>query len=213
MKIIDHKSRLCNNCHKKITDFTKQEFSTPQKNVCGYFSLHQVHKIHRKLFHHQFSTLSLSLLSLLSIAISPQNLIAQNTIEKSESKNNFAGNIKIAGIIKDRLNNEPIPSVSVVAKHQENFVAGVVTDLHGKFSLTIDTSKNKLDQLQIIFSSVGYKQDTFQKINLSKELLNKEVTISLDAILHLPVIESIHYRTTGLIEIEPMQKESTPQKE
>lgn len=170
MKIIDHKSRLCTNCNKKITDFTDQEISTPEKIVCGYFSLHQVHKIHRTLVHHKFSTLSLSFLSLLSIAISPQNLIAQKTIEKSESKTNFPGIIKIAGIIKDRLNNEPISSVNVIAKNKENFVAGVVTDLHGKFSLTIDTTKNKLDQLQIIFSSVGYKQDTLQKINLSKEL-------------------------------------------
>lgn len=60
---------------------------------------------------------------------------------------------------------------------------------------------------------MGYKQDTLQKLNLSKELLNKEVTISLDAILNLPIIESIHYRTTGLIEIKPMQNESTPKKE
>lgn len=147
MKMINHKSRLCTNCNKEIIDFTNQEISNTEKIICGYFSLYQVHKIHKTLFHNKLSTLSLSLLSLLSIAISPKSLIAQHTIEKPESKNNFAGNIKISGIIKDRLNNEPIPSVNVIVKHKENVLTGVVADLNGKFSLTIDTTKNKLDQL------------------------------------------------------------------
>lgn len=206
MKVIDNNSRLCSHCDREIRDFSSQDKSVAETIYCGHFSLKQIHKVERQFFQNSFSVLTLSVLSLLGVTAIPEQAIGQTTIEQTKSDNNLQGKVKISGLVKDKVNNEPIPSVSVIVKYGDNFINGVITDFNGNFSLTIDTTRLKLDQLQIVFSSIGYKQDTLRTVNLTKDLLNKEVTISLEAILNLPEIEIINYRLTGLIEIEPTNK-------
>lgn len=212
MTPVDSDSRLCTQCNKKIIDFSTQKISDPQKIHCGHFSLKQIKKIQRQITLKRFSVLTLSFFSLLGVVAPAEQALGQTKTEQSDTTKKSHGNITIYGVIKDKLNNMPLPFVDVVVKSGDTFLKGTMTTFNGEFSLSIDTTTIKLDQMQLVFSYAGDKQDTLNSIKLSKELIKKEITISLETVINLPEIEIINFHLTGLIDSEPIDKKNEPKK-
>jgi len=212
MTNLNNSTRHCSLCDKNIVDFSaKQDFDS-NKIYCGHFSLGQVSNIQRQLTIKNVSVLTISLLSLLGVSVVSQPLLGQNPVEKAVLTQQKENSVKLNGLVKDKETNEPIPFASVIAKTSDTILTKTQTDFDGKFSLTIDTSLIKLDQIQVLFSCVGYKEDRVRTVNIPIELLDKEVTISLEALIILPVNDTIKYRLIGLIDIEPTDKKNEPKK-
>ncbi len=212
MAKLDNSTRHCSLCDKNIVDFsTKQDFDS-NKIHCGHFSLGQVNSVQRQLTIKNVGALTLSLLSLLGVTVVPQQIHGQTPVTKTVLTQQKENRIKLSGLVKDKETNEPLPLVYVIANTSDSVLTTTQTDFDGKFTLIIDTSFIKLDQIQMVFSYVGYSQDSIRTVNIPKDLLDKEITISLEALINLPEIEIIEYRLTGLIDIEPTDKKNEPKK-
>lgn len=213
MSKIDDMTNYCSFCDKNIIDYSGQQILEPQKIYCGRFSLAQVSSVQREFTMKKLSPLTLTLLSVIGATIEPQDIQGQTQTITKEIVNQKNDKVRLSGIVKDKTTNEPLLSVSVVVKSSNDILAGTVTDFDGIFSLTFDTTTNKLENIEVIFSYTGYKQDTLRVVSIPKDLLDKEVTISLEAALNIEnEVIPTNYRTVGLISIEPTQNKDEKKK-
>ena len=212
MKKLDDLTRHCSHCDKNIFDFTAQPKFDTNKIYCGHFSLPQVNSIQRHLTINSMGALTFSLLSLLGATMIPQQSNGQNQPRDSVANIHRAGKVKLSGLVKDKKANEGIPFAGVTAKTADSILACTVTDLDGRFILLIDASTIALDQIQVVFSSVGYQKDTLRSVSIPKDLLGKETTISLDAALDLNPANSVQFIMTGLIDIKQYDEKKNKEK-
>jgi hypothetical protein len=207
MKLLNDTTRYCSHCDKDISDFSLKDNFDTREIYCGHFSLSQVNSIQRHFTIRNVSALTFSLLSLLGAMAVPQQSNGQSQTKHSLASNPKGGKIKLSGLVKEKNTNEGIPFAVITAKTTDSIVAQTVTDIDGKFVLAIDTSLITLDKIQIEFECVGYNQDTLRIAEIPKDLLKKEITISLEAGLPLNLNDSLQYYLTGRIDVGKWDKE------
>lgn len=202
MSELDDMTKYCSFCDKNIIDYSGQEILEPEKIYCGLFSLAQVSSVQRQFTMKTLSPFTLTLLSAIGATIEPQNIQGQTQTITKEIVNQKNDKVRLSGIVKDKTTNEPLFSIGVVVKSSNAILASTVTDFDGLFSLTFDTTTYKLENIEVIFSYIGYKQDTLRVVSIPKDLLNKEITISLEAALNFSEVVIPPHYVKGLISVE-----------
>lgn len=206
MSKLDDLTRFCSVCNKNIKDYSRQVNLESEKIHCGRFSLSQISSIHREFSMKILNPLTLTLLSVIGATINPQEVLGQDNPVIKEVTNQKTGKIKLSGLVRDKRNNDPLPFAYVTAKISDKIIEHTQTNLDGQFEMTIDTTIYKLDKIEVIFSYPGYKNDTLKSMTITKDLLCKDVTISLDAALNFDIEVSDFMSTTGLITIDSTTK-------
>ncbi len=74
------------------------------------------------------------------------------------------GKIRITGVVKDSVTNEPEPFVSVTLNKDGKMIAGCATNLNGEFVLEIPRG-----QYNMIVSAIGFKKYE-KKLNITEDL-------------------------------------------
>ncbi len=207
MSKLDDLTRYCSVCNKNITDYSRQENLESEKIHCGRFSLSQISSIHREFPMKIMTPLTLSLLSVIGATINPQEVLGQDTPMIKEVMNQKTGKIRLFGLVRDKRNNEPLPFVFVTAKISDKIIEQTQTNIDGQFEMTIDTTINKLNKVEVKFSYPGYKNDTLKAMTITKDLLCREVTISLDAAFNFDIEATPQLLiTTGYVTIDSTGK-------
>lgn len=208
---LDQSTRFCSQCSKNIVDYSKAK-QPVAKSECGRFSLSQLDSLRRQFTFRNLSSVAMSMLSVLGATVVTNELHGQESAEQVWQSQQQLGKVKLAGIIKDKETNQLMPQTKVAVLQGESVISRAVTDEEGKFSLEIETHASKLEDLKIVFSQVGYQNDTIQSFVLPHELINREVVVSIDAMLELEPIEIVgkkqksdQYTITGLVRRSPQK--------
>lgn len=195
----NERGKFCDACQKNVIDFTRLSDNEIVKiieqtdgNMCGRFSKLQ---LGREIYfekQHVFFPLKARLIGGLLALATLQPIISYaskpNEIEVHYSFDNFpkkktnrldipetpehdTTKYAITGIAIDSLTKEPLPFVSVAIY---NTTQGAVTDLEGKFKMTVN------GKCTLKISYLGYKPMT---IELTEEILQKNSVITIELIM------------------------------
>ncbi|MBI1268119.1 MAG: hypothetical protein GC193_11895 [Cryomorphaceae bacterium] len=223
MTHLDKSTRFCLHCSKKVVDYAGTNLSEI-KSECGRFSLNQVNTLRRQFTYRNLNPVAMSVLAVLGLTVVSNEMHGQVSAQQTWQTQQQIGKIQLTGMVKDKETNQLLPFTKVEVVLGDSLISKAITDEEGKFSVEIAEHKSKLEDLKIVFSRVGYQNDSIQSVILPHELLDKEVVVDIEAMLELEPIEIVgkkpqheKYMTSGLIKISPEKRvlsedEKTPDK-
>lgn len=187
---------FCAACQKEVVDFTKMGedeiialLRQPPAHMCGRFRPDQLKEYHVgaiPMIQPGWGLLKAGALSLLLVSATEQ-AVAGPAGEGSSTEMvepNSAESIKnpegpcdpnfsiVAGIVKDKLDNSPIPGVNIVLKGTE---IGTITDADGRFRFPVALKEGDV----LVFSFIGY---TTEELTIGKQQADViELSLTMDA--------------------------------
>jgi hypothetical protein len=181
MKIINDKTRFCSQCNKNVFDFRDKNNLKLSEQVCGIYSLNQINKIRRKNFIENL-TKPISLISLLGISFFPLNIEAQQNTSSIQTNNNLINDsiFKVTGVVTDKENGSPIPLAKIDLLQNNISIQETLTDSEGQFSLSIDTTKYSLEQLEITINVYEYENDTVKNLQKGNLIIELESNVQIE---------------------------------
>ncbi len=182
----------CASCNKHVIDFTtwsderiRDYFSSKPVDVCGRLRSsqlkdYQLQKKQRKSFQYFYGLLLTALLSFTSkladaqVPDKPQYTSDQRGSKQRQRIVNQVSNsdVVVRGVVVDDLDSAAIPGVNVIQKGTTN---GTVTEMDGKFRLTIE---NPGDSTVLVFSFIGLK--TVEKTIATLQSSNIRIQMTID---------------------------------
>ena len=106
------------------------------------------------------------------------------------------GKVRVTGVVKDSVTNEPEPFVSVTLNKDGKMIAGCATNLNGEFVLEIPRG-----QYNMIVSAIGFKKYE-KKLNITEDL-DVGIVQLVPTVKKLDAVIIKSERMVGLIEKDP----------
>jgi hypothetical protein len=162
MDSISLNTRFCQDCEKCVTDYSTINSKNPQVNSdCGKFNLSQIESFSRQYSLHSSKAVQLSLMALLGLSLSYNTLSAQNAIDRHRTAIEVSNNeLIINGRLINKESKKPLGSGIIELYNKNKMVAVAFTDPNGDFSLSIDTTKNDIKELRVVFDRSHEYSDT-----------------------------------------------------
>lgn len=179
MKSVKSNISLCQDCNKLVKDYTKNTKSDFNlKTDCGVFHLGQVSSFKRSFNISSPQLMQLSLMTLLGLSMISSDGVAQsqdvNSIVNEKKQN---GQLKVSGQLINSQTKKPLQSGIVELYNSKQMIAVVITDHQGRFSLSIDTIVNEINNLRIVFNRDSQYSDTTMLSNTNFENMIVELDV------------------------------------
>lgn len=179
MKSVKSNISLCQDCNKLVKDYTKNTKSDFNlKTDCGVFHLGQVSSFKRSFNISSPKLMQLSLMTLLGLSMISSDAVAQNqNVNSTVNEEIHNGELRISGQLVNSQTKKPLQSGIIELYNSKQMIAVVITDHQGRFSLSIDTIVNEINNLRIVFNRDSQYSDTTMLSNTNFENMIVELDV------------------------------------